>query len=348
MEPEIWNAPGGQDRRWKRRKRSGAASGAANAPAYLRYVVVILAGLLVGTFAWQGLQRVLHPPVKIAAGHGVTGGRPYTATDAALDSGAPAWQSDFTAALEAARASSAADNITAAEVEVDRAASIVTSAKSQGLGADPVFYLAGLKSLEQVLDTHPENERLRDHVFQARVELAQLKARGGNAASKPKSFGEGSAGGTAGGSDAEKPLFNVGPGTVAPHAVAIPGHVVFSSPRAIAAKQILNPATLGGNYLDATLMPDTSEVLLPPSTRGFQDDVRVEGLTIEGASQTLDGFSWKDVTFVGMRLRYEGGATSLKNVKFVKCTFGFKDDERGTKLIDAIVMGEGSIVLGND
>ncbi len=32
----------------------------------------------------------------------------------------------------------------------------------------------------------------------------------------------------------------------------------------------------------------------------------MEGLTIEGASQTLDGFSWKDVTFVGMRLRYEG------------------------------------------
>ncbi len=194
----------------------------------------------------------------------MTGGAAVHGDGCGAGYGAPAWQSDFTAALEAARASSAADNITASEVEVDRAASIVTSAKSQGLGADPVFYLAGLKSLEQVLDTHPENERLRDHVFQARVELAQLKARGGNAASKPISFGGGNADGGTG--SAEKPLFNVGPGTVAPHAMAIPGHVVFSSPRAIAAKQVLNPATLGGNYLDATLMPDTSEVLLPPST----------------------------------------------------------------------------------
>jgi hypothetical protein len=66
-------------------------------------------------------------------------------------------------------------------------------------------------------------------------------------------------------------------------------------------------------------------------------------MTIEGASQTLDGVTWKDVTFVGTRLRYEGGAASLKNVKFVRCTFGFSDDEGGRKLVEALVRGDGTV-----
>jgi hypothetical protein len=92
-------------------------------------------------------------------------------------------------------------------------------------------------------------------------------------------------------------------------------------------------------------MPETSEVLLPPATRRLSDNVRVEGITIEGASQTLDGMRWKNVTFVAMRLRYEGGEVSLEDVKFVHCRFGFTTDERGAKLADAIALGKTSIEI---
>jgi hypothetical protein len=131
----------------------------------------------------------------------------------------------------------------------------------------------------------------------------------------------------------------------APHAVNIPGHVLLAAPRALSAKELLDAAALGGNYIDATLMPDTSEVLLVPATRVMADGVRVEGLTIAGASQTLDGIGWKDVTFVGTRLRYEGGEVSLQNVRFKNCTFGFSTNDRGARLADAIALGQRSFVM---
>jgi hypothetical protein len=113
----------------------------------------------------------------------------------------------------------------------------------------------------------------------------------------------------------------------------------------VAAQSILNATTAKGNYIDATLMPETAEIILPPVTRLLADDVRVEGLTFEGASQTLDGIHWKDVTFINTRLRYEGGQVSLRNVRFVRCTFGFSADERGARLASAIALGQTSFVI---
>jgi hypothetical protein len=92
-------------------------------------------------------------------------------------------------------------------------------------------------------------------------------------------------------------------------------------------------------------MPDTSEMILPPFTRAFADNVRVENLTLEGASQTLDGIHWKDVTFIGTRLRYEGGELDLQNAHFVRCTFGFTTDERGARIATAIALGQSSVVI---
>ena len=108
---------------------------------------------------------------------------------------------------------------------------------------------------------------------------------------------------------------------------------------------MLDAATANGNYVDATLMPETAEIILPPATRIFADDVRVQGLTFEGASQTLDGIHWKNVTFINTRLRYEGGQVSLNNVRFVRCTFGFSSDERGARLASAIALGQTSFVI---
>jgi hypothetical protein len=118
--------------------------------------------------------------------------------------------------------------------------------------------------------------------------------------------------------------------------------VAFAAPREVAANTTVNPALLGGGYIDATAMPSSAEVLLPPATRSFHDNVRVENVTIAGASQTLDAIHWLNVTFVGTRLRYEKGPLDLENVHFIGCTFGFPTDVHGSRLANAIALGQTS------
>jgi hypothetical protein len=93
------------------------------------------------------------------------------------------------------------------------------------------------------------------------------------------------------------------------------------------------------------LMPSSAEILEPPSSRLFVDNVRVENLTLGGAAQTLDGMHWKNVTFIGTRLRYEGGEVDLQNVHFIRCTFGLTTDERGTRIATAVALGRPSLVI---
>jgi hypothetical protein len=107
----------------------------------------------------------------------------------------------------------------------------------------------------------------------------------------------------------------------------------------------LNPAKLGGNLLDATSMPSSAEILEPPPSRIFADNVHVENLTIAGAAQTLDGIHWKSVTFIGTHLRYEGGEVDLHNVRFIHCMFGFPSDDRGGRLATAIARGQTTVVI---
>jgi hypothetical protein len=51
------------------------------------------------------------------------------------------------------------------------------------------------------------------------------------------------------------------------------------------------------------------------------------------------------VTFIGTRLRYQGGEADLQNVHFVRCTFGFANGDRGARLATAIALGESSIAI---
>ena len=92
-------------------------------------------------------------------------------------------------------------------------------------------------------------------------------------------------------------------------------------------------------------MPPTAEILEPPSSRLFVDDVRVENLAIAGGTQTLDGMHWKNVIFIGTRLRYEGGEVDLQNVRFVHCMFGFTTDGRGARIASAIAAGKTTLVI---
>jgi hypothetical protein len=332
----IWNSPSGRDRRWAKRR-----SGYAAAPTYVRVAVVSLATVLLATLAWQGAQKLLDPRrmANTDAPHFFT--RPQSDRTAT-----PAWQTSLSDALEQAVAQGTAGNITGAEMQSDRAATILTATRVQSPTASPDFFERTVGQLDRVLQTHPDNARLLEHVTLARIELAQLRS-AQPAAPDGKQPTEDAAtkselAAQAGDVPSDK---TVGPGSRAPHAVAIPGHITLAAPRTIGANELLDPAALHGNYIDETLMPDTSEILLPPSTRVIADGVRVEGLTIAGAVQTLDGIQWKNVTFIGTRLRYEGGEVSLQNVRFTNCTFGFTADERGARLSDAIALGQRSFVM---
>ncbi len=232
---------------------------------YLRWVVVMLAAVLVGDVCVAGGAEVF------ASGYaGGSWGRPRRSSvrfmRRASDTDTLRWQKDFANALDAAVQAGKDSDVTGAEMETDRAAAIVDSARGKKFTATPEFFGTALRELDRVSATHPESERLRDHVFQAKVSLAEFKSSAAVA-------DVGGAGGA--------------------------GTVVFSAPRAVSAGAAVTPATIGGAWIDATRMPGTAEVLLPPSTRAREDGVKVSGLTIQGASQTLDGVAWKDVTFVG-------------------------------------------------
>jgi hypothetical protein len=334
---KIWDTPSGRKRRWGKRRNA-----ITPAPTYARVAVIVLATALLGTLAWQGIQRLLHPPdtARVAATSA-----PANGMDA--HSAVSAWQSGVSAALEAATLQGTSGNITAAEVEVDRMVAILVSARMQSQAVTPDFFQSSLAALDRVLQTHPDNQRLFEHITLARIELAQLRSAqipipGTSDSTQSRAAGDEPASGLR---DPTDPAVTVGPGTRAPHSESIPGRVVFASPRALDVRALLDPATLKGNSIDATLMPETSEILLPPSARHLADDVRVEGLTIQGASQTLDGIRWKNVTFIGTRLRYEGGEVALQNVSFIRCTFGFSTDERGARLASAVALGQRNFVV---
>jgi hypothetical protein len=305
----TWNAPSGYSRH--RHRSRGRRAPSASAPAFVRYGVMALAAVLVITLAWRGVRWTMHPPQR----HTASAPMPYASAPADANSADTSpWERDFTYALASATTDAEAGNISAAEISVDRAENFVTVARLQSRTAEPETFVLALAQLDKILQQRPDDARLLEHVTLARISLAEM-------ASAQNTVGASPAG-------------------------AHTAHVSISSPREVAAGETLDRKTFGGSYLDATLMPDTAEILLPPFTRAFTDNIRVENLTIEGAAQTLDGIRWRNMTFIGTRLRYEGGELDLQNVHFVRCRFGFTSDDRGARLADAIALGHTTFSLG--
>jgi hypothetical protein len=290
-----------------RSRRWGVRHGSRNsAPRWVRVAVVILALGVLGMLGWQGVQKFLHRGRKASL--------PALAVAPPAPE-VPPWERGITEALETAAVDAQEGNIPASEMGVDRAASLVSAARLRSETPAPDLFDTTLGQLDRIDRTHPENQRLLEHTALARIELAEL-------------------------------LSSLGPAPPAREAgVEDAQAIVIVSPRAIASATTLNPAALGKTKLDATSMPDSAEILLPPHSRLFSDNVRVESLTLEGAAQTLDGIHWKNVVFIGTRLRYEGGEVDLQNVRFIRCTFGFATDLRGARLATAIASGRTSFVL---
>jgi hypothetical protein len=359
-------------RRSHRRHRRSRPIFSGRGTRYAQWTVVILAVALLGRLVWQGMYSVLHPARTQVA----TQSAPVSGDGRALPVDAVPWQRDVLESIEESRAAAQNGNITNANVAADRAASAMVVARLRSQIGTPDFFSVASTALDRVLQTQPGNERLLAHVTDARIELAQLRtwetalpAGSSDAATKSPlnassdatsytNYGDNlpAAGGASSadqyqrrqtGPTGSTPPQNSGQGTAgaAPASRDVPGHISIQSPRTLAANQTVTPQMLGGNYLDATLMADSSEILLPPSSRLMTDNVGISNLTISGAAQTLDNMHWSNVTFIGTRLRYEGGSLDLQNVHFIHCTFGFPSDQRGARLANTIALGQSSITF---
>ncbi len=282
-----------------------------SASPYLSYAAIALAAVLVIALAWRGIRWTARPYGAAVSGLSPSYSPLAASADTSSDARAAAWQRDFNDALDSATQEVADGQVGAAEVAVDRAETILTTQRLISAVAKPEFFEPALAALDRVLAKRSDDARLREHVTLARISLAEFRS-----------------------SLVPEPL---------PSADA--KRVAIGVPREVAAGDTLDPASFGGRILDATLMPGTAEILLPPSSRAFADNVRVENLTVQGAAQTLDGLHWHNVTFIDTRLRYEGGELDLQDVHFVRCRFGFDTDDRGARLATAIALGETSITL---
>lgn len=271
----------------------GRGRGPVRVPTYARFAIPVLVVLLLGWLVWQGAHSLLH--------FGRNPGSANARAQRASISIVPPWVRDFTDSLDASELAIGNGNLSAAEIDVDRAESFVTIAGLEHRPAPPDFFRSASAQLDRVAQQNPGDRRLFEHVTSARIELAGLRS----AQEIPPSQ---------------------------------PAGIVLDSPRYMDANQTLSPSSLGRSYLDATQLPELSEMLVPPASRALADNVRVEDLTLAGAAQTLDGIRWRNVTFVGTRLRYEGGGLSLQNVRFVRCRFGFPADERGARIAGAITL----------
>ena len=341
-------SPSERSRRWKRRKKKTNPV----ARAWLRVGSVALAISVLGIAVWAIYDLVAQHM-----------SRRNSFASAALEvirgTDLSPWQVDVLNSLETAAQEVGTGNVAQAEINVDRAQSALADAQRQWQKAEPDFFQLAIAGLDRIWNQRPDDDGLFQHVAKVRVELATVRAAQNSSGTLEPAAQADSIVAAAPASSASDviPAFHGGANaanTTPPVLVNSPAKENSQSDasgekklsllesRQVGANTKLNPASLGHSYLDATRMPESTEVLVPPATRSIRDNVLVEDLTIAGASQTLDGIRWRNVTFVGTRLIYGKGPLDLENVHFVNCTFELPPDDRGARLADAIALGQTS------
>lgn len=65
--------------------------------------------------------------------------------------------------------------------------------------------------------------------------------------------------------------------------------------------------------------------------------VYVGNSLIYGGTQVLDGIMWEHDSFVGSRIQYRGGPTTLSKTLFINCTFDVIDAPRGDRVLDLAI-----------
>jgi hypothetical protein len=365
MTHHFSESPSGRTRHWHRRHRVRHT-----APWFLRPLVILVSLILIATLAWRGVQYAQQSRQR-NAGVAANANSSNRAAGNSAAGTTTAWQRDVFVSLDEAVRHASETDVTETEVAVDRAASIVTIARLRSQPAPLDFFDDALAKLDQILAAYHTNSRLIEHVTLARIELAQLRSSldpvppgtpsslntdelllataTGRAAPSSNVASSGASSGAPASGGAQQPKSAASNSASANNSASAhssaPDWVFVGAPRILVTGALLDPAALGGDRLNATNMPTRAEILEPPWSRLFADNVHVENLTIAGAAQTLDGIHWKNVTFIGTRLRYEGGELDLHNVRFIRCMFGFNADERGGRLATAIARGQTTVVI---
>jgi hypothetical protein len=89
------------------------------------------------------------------------------------------------------------------------------------------------------------------------------------------------------------------------------------------------------DYRSSLPVEQTAKENHPPSFTF--NGLTVDGGKISGGHQTLDGVYWKDFTFNGVVIEYDGGPMILENVKFINCTFKMKFNKRSEQFGDRLL-----------
>lgn len=282
------------------------------------------------------------------------------------------WEQDVLEYFDEAGRQAKGGNIIGAEVQVDQAVAEMeearvrsepvqenffgrVSTKLDGILKAPAAGESAVQNPDATSSAHqiqargadPVAARLFQHVTQARIELAAMRSWQESMPTRARlavSVAEDAVDGRV--VKSTRPDLASALSVSASGKLTLPaGHVDVEAPRELSKGDIFGPTSLHANFLDASLMPDTSEILMPPESRRLSDNVRVENLTIAGASQTLGGIHWRNVTFIETRVRYEDGGLDLHNVHFIHCTFGFPSDARGAAIANMIALGNASLTI---
>ncbi len=75
----------------------------------------------------------------------------------------------------------------------------------------------------------------------------------------------------------------------------------------------------------------------------------IENVSFSGGSQTLDGFTWRNVTFINCDIKWNGGVSLLESVRFVNCKFSISTppaSKSGKELLDYAALGKDILRLG--
>jgi hypothetical protein len=79
---------------------------------------------------------------------------------------------------------------------------------------------------------------------------------------------------------------------------------------------------------------------------GVKPGTVVNGGSITGGQQILDGVNWSNFTFIDSHIIYRGGPVTLSNVNFVNCTFEVPQSLRGDQFLDLAILKQNYVVIG--
>jgi hypothetical protein len=127
--------------------------------------------------------------------------------------------------------------------------------------------------------------------------------------------------------------------------------LVFTYPVESQLRLFHNTKLVMGNF-DVSKVPGDAFVMQPEDNPLHDIDVPktskpliMSGFLV-GGRQTLDDIQWSGVTFVDMRVKYNGGYLSLNNVRFINCTFDVPPSKHASRFVEYAALAQSSLTIG--